>query len=137
MKRLLLLALATGLGAAVVVLLLRTVGPPSDAPGTIPGLPVFQAELELTSEGMVPYRLQVPKDHEVHILVHASPQAPEGMLSILGYEDRVPAIGIGPGQGREILFVSDRPGDDFAFSLGGDVLGRLQVTGGHLPEGHR
>jgi hypothetical protein len=59
------------------------------------------------------------------------------MLSLLGYEDRVPAIGIGPGQGREIRFVSDRPGDDFAFSLGGNVLGRLQVTGGHLPEGHR
>ena len=136
MKRLGLLALATLAGAMLVVGLLRTREAPSGSTEVAP-LPVFEAEVELTAEGMEPYRVQVPKDHEVHLLVHAAPDAPEGLLLILGYEDRVAPVGIGPGQGREIVFVSDRPGDDFGFSLGGEVRGRLQVTGEHLPEGHR
>jgi hypothetical protein len=135
-KRLGLMALATLAGAVLVVGLLRTREAPPEPTDAAPP-PLFQAEVELTAAGMEPYRLQVPKDHEVHLLVHAAPDAPEGMLSILGYEDRVAPVGIGPGQGREIVFVADRPGDDFAFSLGGEVQGRLQVTGEHLPEGHR
>jgi len=136
MKQLGLLALATMAAAVLVVGLLRTRDAPPEGTETAPP-PVFRAEVELTGEGMDPYRLQVPKDHEVHLLVHAAPDAPEGMLLILGYEGRVEPVGIGPGQGREIVFMADRPGDDFAFSLGGRVLGRLQVTGEHLPEGHR
>jgi hypothetical protein len=85
----------------------------------------------------VPYRLRVPKDHEVHLLVQGGPQAPEGMLVLLGYQDVVPAVDMGPGQGREIVFASTRPGDDFALALGGVPIGRLEVTGDHLPEGHR
>jgi hypothetical protein len=59
------------------------------------------------------------------------------MLALLGYEDMAPAVDMGPGQGREFVFTSVRPGDDFALSLGGEIIGRLEVTGGHLPEGHQ
>jgi hypothetical protein len=59
------------------------------------------------------------------------------MLSLRGYEDRVPAVETGPGLAREMVFDSVRPGDDFAFQIGERILGRLDVTGRHLEEGHQ
>jgi hypothetical protein len=44
---------------------------------------------------------------------------------------------MGPGEGREIVFASTRPGDDFGVAVNGKVIGRLEVTGGHLEEGHQ
>jgi len=106
-----------------------------DAGGT--ELAAFALDVELTADGMEPYRVRIPKDHKVTLRVHAGPEAPEGMLSVSGYEDACPAQGIGPGLSRELVFESRRPGDDFAFTLGGDVVGRLEVTGSHLEEGHQ
>jgi hypothetical protein len=36
-----------------------------------------------------------------------------------------------------MVFKSLRPGDDFALSLAGDLLGRVHVTGSHMAEGHQ
>ncbi|MCB1183926.1 hypothetical protein KDM41_10865 [bacterium] len=98
--------------------------------------PVHRAEIELTAAGMVPPKLRVPKDHELHLLVRAAPDAPEGVLTVSGYTDVTTGVGIGPGLAREIVFVCERPGDDFAFILGGRTVGRLEITGSHLQEGH-
>lgn len=100
-------------------------------------VPVFRVEAELGAEGLDPYRLLVPKDHEVHLIIHAHPDAPEGMARITGYEDVLSAVDIGPGVSREFVFVSSRPGDDFALMVGDKPLGRLFVTGSHLEEGHQ
>ncbi|MDX9978457.1 MAG: hypothetical protein RBU25_00285 [Lentisphaeria bacterium] len=126
------------LGATVTLALLgdrlssREVAPPPPAPP-----PVHRAEIELTANGMVPPKLRVPKDHELHLLVRAAPDAPEGVLTVSGYTDLAAGVGIGPGLAREIIFVCRRPGDDFAFVLGGRTVGRLEVTGSHLEEGHQ
>jgi hypothetical protein len=138
MRRLLLLAAATLVAGFLVAMLLRSQSSRPEGDAALPVLlPRFEIEAELTSQGLQPYRLQVPKDHEVHLLVRGGPDAPEGMLVLLGYEDLTPGVDMGPGQGRELVFTSSRPGDDFALSIGGKVLGRLEVTGGHLEEGHQ
>lgn len=136
MKRLGLIAIAILAGTGALALLGdrlsdRDTTPPPPAPP-----PVHRAAIELTAAGMIPPKLRVPKDHELHLVVRAAPGAPEGMLSISGYTDRVASVGIGPGLAREIVFVCERPGDDFAFVLGGRTVGRLEVTGSHLQEGH-
>jgi hypothetical protein len=100
-------------------------------------LPRVDVEAELTPDGLVPYRIQVPKDREVHLVVHAAPKAKEGSIVLLGYEDTTKPVYLGPGEGREIVFASTRPGDDFAVVLEGNVIGRLEVTGSHLEEGHQ
>jgi len=138
MSRLLMLAAVTLVAGILVAMLLRSQAsrPEDDAPAPVLH-PRFEIQAELTAQGLQPYRLQVPKDHEVHLLVRGGPDAPEGLLVLLGYEDMAPGVDMGPGQGREIVFTSSRPGDDFGLSLGGKVLGRLEVTGGHLEEGHQ
>ncbi len=136
MNRLLWVGLATLLAALIVALLpgADTLDQSKDGGVT---LPEFRVEIELGADGMSPYRVQVPRDHEVHLVVRAGPEAPEGLLTVMGYEDQVRPLVIGPGQAREMVFESLRPGDDFALSLDGDLLGRLQVTGSHMAEGHQ
>lgn len=135
MKRLLLLALATGAAALVLALIPRDRGPEPEA--AAPARPVARARVELTPGGMNPYRLSVPKDHELHLVVQVAPEAAEGVFAITGYEHRVGPVHLGPGLSRELVFTTDRPGDDFAFLLNGELVGRLEVTGSHLVEGHR
>src|SRR5262245_1599323 len=100
-------------------------------------LPRVDVEAELTPDGLVPYRIQVPKDREVHLVVRVAPKAKEGSLVLLGYEDILEPVYLGPGEARDIVFTSTRPGDDFALSMEGTVVGRLEVTGSHLEEGHQ
>lgn len=138
MRRLLWVALATiGAGVLLALLLRSQASIPASEEAAPEPLPRFDVQAELGASGLDPYRIQVPKDHEVHLLVRGGTDAPEGLLTILGYEDMAPGVDMGPGQGREIVFESTRPGDDFAISLGGTILGRLEVTGGHLEEGHQ
>ena len=110
---------------------------PEATPAGAAVLPRADVEADLTPEGLGPYRIQVPKDSDVHLIVHASPRAKEGSLVLLGYEDSAKPLFLGPGQAGEIVFASTRPGDDFAFTLEGNVVGRLEVTGSHLEEGHQ
>lgn len=137
MKRLMWVALGTLAGALALVLTTTTdPGDRSGEPQTAP-LPRFQSEVELASDGLHPFRVRVPKDHEIRLVVRAAPEADEGLLTVTGYEDQVEPVPIGPGESREIVFTSNWPGDDFAISLNGEIQGRLQVTGSHLEEGHQ
>ncbi|MFN2370795.1 MAG: hypothetical protein ABR506_06520 [Candidatus Krumholzibacteriia bacterium] len=135
MKRLALVGVAV-LAAAVALALLADRTGRHHENAAPPPPPVHRAEIELTAAGMVPPKLRVPKDHELRLLVRAAPDAPEGVLTVSGYTELVDGVGIGPGLAREVAFLCNRPGDDFAFVLGGRTVGRLEVTGSHLEEGH-
>lgn len=135
MRRLIWVASLTG-ATALILSILPGGDSESESTGATPH-PVFKTEIELGSEGILPYRVQVPKDHEIHLLVRGASDAVEGVFSITGYEDQVSPVLVGPGLSREIVFTSRRPGDDFAFMLNGEMLGRLEVTGSHLEEGHQ
>lgn len=138
MSRMIWLALAVMVAATVVGISLRQQQPAVPAaPANAPVPVVHRAALELTAEGMTPYRIKAPKDSEVHLLIRCAPGAAEGLLALTGYQDRVGPVEVGPGLSREVVFVADRPGDDFAFVLGERVLGRLHVTGSHLEPGHQ
>ena len=131
-----------GLGALVLGVLTAQVmrwqaSRPQDEAAVASSLPRVDVEAELTPDGLVPYRIQVPKDREVHLVVRAAPKAKEGSLVLLGYEDILKPVYLGPGEGRELVFASTRPGDDFAVAMEGTVIGRLEVTGSHLEEGHQ
>ena len=135
MKRFFLIAM---IALATVALLDRVLrrSEESDAAVTVIELPVHTAEAELTGSGLQPPKVRVPKDHQVRLVIHGAPEAPEGLLTLLGYEDRCGPVDMGPGPSRAFTFVSDRPGDDFAFRLGAQIVGRLEITGSHLEEGH-
>lgn len=137
MKRLGLVAVAVFAAAVALALLADRTGRRQEAAAPPPPPPVHRAEIELTAAGMVPPKLRVPKDHELRLLVRAAPDAPEGVLTVSGYTELVDGVGIGPGLSRELAFLCNRPGDDFAFVLGGRTVGRLEVTGSHLEEGHQ
>lgn len=138
MKRWLWVGIAALFAGVLASYLMRyQVSRPETEVSTTLVLPRFDLEAELTAEGLVPYRLRIPKDRDVHVIVRAAPGAPEGNLVLLGYEDMIRPTYLGPGQGREIVFASTRPGDDFGFALEGKVVGRVEITGGHLEEGHQ
>ena len=136
MRRLGMTALAAVVAALLLGVLLERFKNPQATVMVEAPPPIHRATVDLTAAGLVPPKVRVPKDAEVHLLVSAAPDAPEGLLVITGYEDLADPLGIGPGLARDLVFVSRRPGDDFAFVLGGQVIGRLEVTGSHLEEGH-
>lgn len=137
MKRLVLIAAVTVGAALVLGVLLKRAPTDTAAVRTAAPAPPHRVEAELTAQGMQPAKVRVPKDHEVHLIISASADAREGLLAVVGYEDRIESVDIGPGLARELVFVSDRPGDDFAFRLGAEIVGRLEVTGSHLEAGHQ
>jgi hypothetical protein len=110
MRRLLVLAAGTLIAGFLMIMLLRSQSsrPESDAAVAVL-LPRFEIQAELTARGLEPYRLQVPKDHEVHLLVRGGPDAPEGMLVLLGYEDLAPSVDMG-WPGRELISRAAGPG---------------------------
>src|SRR3989339_1224676 len=107
MRRLLLIAaltlsLAVGLGW-----LLKRQGDAPAAGAVVTPAPAHRCEGELTAGGMVPPKIRVPKDHEIHLLVRGAPDAPEGLLTLAGYEDRLEPADMGPGLSREPGFFRD------------------------------
>jgi hypothetical protein len=58
-------------------------------------------------------------------------------LRLSGYEDRVDSGDLAPGATWRGAFLADRPGEDFAWLVGGGPSGQLAVRGSHLVEGHR
>ncbi len=58
-------------------------------------------------------------------------------LALAGYEHRLAEAALAPGEARTDTFELDLPGEDFAWRVDGEPLGRLRVAGSHLVEGHR
>jgi hypothetical protein len=110
----------------------------TDAPaGTPPPRPSVSLHLVVTpEERLEPAIAAVPKDHLVRLQV-TNRRDRAVTLTLVGYQDRFAAASIAAHATWHGEFVADRPGEGFAWMLEGAPVGRLQVTGSHLIEGHR
>jgi hypothetical protein len=130
------LAAGAALAALALSFVARVPRPAAAPPQAAPAAPVVEITLELGADGVAPEVAQVPKDHRVELVVVNRRPAPAS-FALAGYEDRVGAGAIAPGATWRASFVADRPGEGFAWLVGGEPAGRLAVTGSHLEEGHR
>jgi len=70
-------------------------------------------------------------------LTVASHRATPVRFALSGYQDRVAAAALAPGRSVHFTFIASRPGDQFAWLIDGAPLGRLDIRGSHLVEGHQ
>jgi hypothetical protein len=125
------LVLAVALGVAAR---LPRSGPPA-ATGAAP-LPTATLRIEFAEGAARPEVSSVPSNHRVRLaLVNAGPRAIR--VALAGYEDRVAPGTLAPGATWSGTFVSDRPGEAFAWLVDGEPQGRLSIQGSHLVEDHR
>ena len=136
MKRYLWLLLAGAVAGAFGLAALR-----SRPAAVTPSAPVAPAEVTTLSfvigeSGLDPALASVPLGHRVVVAIQNTRARPVA-LSLQGYEDRVRAAAIAPGEVWNGEFVAERPGEAFAWLVDAVPAGRLEVTGSHLVEGHR
>ena len=137
MKRyLVLLAIAAVLGMVglYVSRAVRFRPPPLPVPTARP-----EVALDITirpDHRILPGIASVPKDHIVRLTV-TNRSAGSASLSLMGYQDRLRVATIAPDSLWRGEFVADRPGEDFAWVLEGQPVGRLAVLGSHLVDGHK
>jgi len=98
--------------------------------------PSVALALDVEGGALAPALSTVPKDHRVQLEVRNRGSAAVG-FALAGYEDRVSAASVAPGETLRVEFLADRPGEDFAWLVDGKPCGRLGVTGSHLVDGHR
>jgi len=127
------MVLVVGTGLAIAARRPRPAGPTSPAAAT---RPVAQVSLVIRDGGVAPALTSVPKDHRVEVRIENHGTRTVG-ITLAGYEDRLSAPAIAPGARWEGRFDADRPGEDFAWLVDGQPLGRFEVKGSHLVEGHR
>jgi hypothetical protein len=99
--------------------------------------PEVALAIAITPEGEIdPASAAVPKDHLVRLTVtnHYRRQI---TLTLMGYQDRFGVAYVDADSVWQGSFVADRPGDGFAWILEGAPVGRLEVTGVHMIEGHQ
>jgi hypothetical protein len=58
-------------------------------------------------------------------------------MALAGYEHALPEALLQPGETRTDTILLDLPGEDFAWRLDGEPIGRLRVAGSHMVDGHR
>jgi len=103
---------------------------------TAPAGPVVEVTLVLRGGTMTPETVSVEKGSRLILTVTNTGRTP-AVLTLPGYDDRLPAIALEPGGSWRGEIEADRPGDDFAWTLDGEPAGRFIVAGSHLVEGHR
>lgn|SRR5262245_32762519 len=129
--------LAMGLLASAGGLLgTRFLRAPAPAAEVVAPMPTTELLLVLEPAGLSTSAAAVPLGHRVTLRVRNERQAPVTLV-LQGYEDRFRAGPIEPDATWRGEFVADRPGEAFAWLVEGEVVGRLQVIGSHLVEGHR
>ena len=129
------------LAAAVVVLAiaLTVLGRPRRAEAPRPvaiETPVVELTIVIKAGRVSPAVSSVPKGDRVRLRVEHRGTA-TARLALAGYEDRLDIPALTPGTIWTAEFLADRPGEDFAWLLDGQPVGRLTVTGSHMVEGHR
>ena len=109
---------------------------PTGGEASVP-VPSVELVLMIGADGkMTPASASVEKGRRVGVTVtNTGPRS--ARLELPGYEDRIVAQIIMPGDTWRGEFLADRPGDDFAWTVNGEPAGKLVVTGSHLIEGHR
>jgi hypothetical protein len=124
---------AAALGLVLLARLPRGAAERAAAPASAPAVALA---LDLEGGALVPALSTVPKDHRVRLEVRNRGSSAVG-FALAGYEDRVSAPAVAPGETLRVEFLADRPGEDFAWLVDGRPCGRLAVAGSHLVEGHR
>lgn len=130
--RLLLLVLAAALAVSALSRLPRPATRP-EAPGEIP---IVELSIEVGDSTVTPASASVPKDHRVRLLIHNAAARPRS-VRLAGYDGPVSIAALAADSTWQVEFLSELPGEDFAWLVDGKPMGRLSVTGSHLVEGHR
>src|SRR5262245_52429774 len=120
----------------MLMLAARTLQAPAPAAERAPEIPIVALELVLTKDGIAPATSSVPKDRRVRLTI-VNHRGDLVGLSLNGYQDRLAIGWIDPDSTWRGEFLADRPGEGFAWMLEGEPVGRLDVQGSHLVEGHR
>lgn len=130
------LLFAAALALAGLLALLQR-GARSDGPaGAKPMNPPVTMTLGIYGDSVLAVPAAVPVGTTIELAITNVSDAP-ARLSLAGYEDRVDSGVLEPDGSKRITFLADRPGERFAWMVGGRPRGRLDVTGSHLVEGHR
>ncbi len=123
-------------GAVLVSVLLRMPRPvtatapaPAAAQSVEFGLTVFDGRIEATADS-----IEAGSAVTLSITNHANTSQ---HVRLTGYEDRVDTGEIAPGATWRGNFIADRPGEQFAWLVNDQPMGRLDIKGSHLVEGHR
>ena len=136
MRRYVWVLVAALAGAVLVSALLRmphqaerSVAAPAQARAVMLGVEVFANRVRATADS-----IEVGSTVELSVTNRASTPL---RVRLTGYEDRVDTGEIEPGGTWRGEFVADRPGEQFAWLVNEQPLGRLDIRGSHLVEGHR
>lgn len=97
---------------------------------------VERVGIEVTDSSVDPASVVVPKNARVRLTIRNAGTR-STRISLAGYEDRMAAISLRAGETVAREFTADLPGEDFAWLVNGEPVGRFQVSGSHLVEGHR
>lgn len=136
MKRLLTLLAVVLIAGALTGVLSRVWRPSGPAPAPVVAEPVYDLALTVTATRVTPDRVTIPKHRLVRLSVTNRALRPV-TLSLAGYEDRLHTAPIAPDSTWHGAFLADRPGEGFDWQVNGTAVGRLDVTGSHLEEGHQ
>jgi hypothetical protein len=127
-----LIAALAGLGAT---LLARGSRAPVAAPAPAAG-PAVTMAITLGPRDLSASTERLPLGASVALTVSNASGA-RARLRLSGYEDVIDTGTLEAGAADTIHFVADRPGDRFAWLVGDELRGRLDIVGSHLEEGHR
>lgn len=130
--RLLLLVLAAALAVSVLARLPR----PASRHEEPEPVPAFELAIEIGDSSVTPASVAVPKNHRILLRVHNQAAHPLS-VRLAGYERQVSIAALPADSTWRGEFLSDLPGEDFAWLVDGQPVGRLSVSGSHLVEGHR
>jgi hypothetical protein len=126
-------AIVVGLALAAVGRAPRT---PARAAPSPTGVAPIEIALSIESDRIVPAACGVPVGSRVSLTLRNRTDRPVRPV-LAGYDDRLAIGEIAPGGTWRGEFAADRPGDGFAWTVDGRPVGRFDVTGSHLVEGHR
>jgi hypothetical protein len=126
------IAVVAGVGASFAA---RGARPPAVAPPTAER-PALAMTVTIGARDVVASTDRLPVGTRVTLTVTNASGA-RARLRLAGYEDIVDTGTLEAGETRATTFDADRPGDRFAWLIGEEPRGRLDITGSHLEEGHQ
>jgi hypothetical protein len=130
------LAIAVMLAALLVAVLARHPQRVTTQPSRTAIAQSVQIALQIRHGAVTPDPTHVPKGRLVELTIVNHEPGPV-RLTLAGYEDRVDTQAIASGATWSGSFLADRPGQEFAWLIGGRPAGLFAVTGSHLEEGHQ
>jgi hypothetical protein len=112
---------------------------PKREPGPVPApppAPIDTLVVTVRGDSVAPMLATVQLRHRL-ALTRVNAGLRPARISLAGYEHALPEALLAPGSARTDTFLLELPGEDFAWRLDGEPVGRLRVAGSHLLEGHR